>query len=134
MSGQPVGVAGLGFLSERSNPGKVEARSVAKGLYVAFTSPAGEAADEEFNRWYSNHHLPEVLSLPGINSASRYRSLDDSPSHAYMVLYELSASDLRAVVARIHAEAAGRTPTAAMRRNPPTDFRLFEFLERREST
>ncbi len=33
-----------------------------------------EAAEEEFNRWYQQQHLPERLSAPGFKTARRYRA------------------------------------------------------------
>ena len=101
---------------------------MASGLYLAFTHPKDEVSEARFNEWYDEHHIPEILALDGITSASRYRSLDSAASHGYLASYTLEGPDLRAIVERIHAAAPNRTPTATMRTNPGTDFRLFEFV------
>jgi hypothetical protein len=30
---------------------------------------------QEFNKWYNEEHLPELLSVPGILSAARYEAV-----------------------------------------------------------
>jgi len=43
-------------------------------------------AEQEFNLWYQEQHLPERLSVPGFSSGRRYRALSDG--RRYMALYE----------------------------------------------
>ena len=45
-----------------------------------------QAAEEEFNRWYQQQHVPERLGIPGFETARRYRAVDGKP--AYMAVYE----------------------------------------------
>lgn len=106
---------------------------MAKGMYIAFTHPRDDESEEEMNRWYSNHHLPEILALDGVRSATRYRSTEDDPTHRYMAAYTLEGDDLDEIVARIHADAPNRTPTSAIRTDPGSQFRLFDFVEHQES-
>ena len=40
-------------------------------IQIVFSNPF-EGKDDEFNEWYDNVHLPEVLALPGVISAQRY--------------------------------------------------------------
>ena len=42
------------------------------GQMLVYTN-AVEGRDEEFNRWYDEIHLPEVLALPEFTRASRMR-------------------------------------------------------------
>jgi hypothetical protein len=102
---------------------------VAEGLFLAYTHPRSADSDAEMNRWYSQHHLPEILTIPGVMSASRYRSLDPQPDYGYLATYTLSGGDLRAIVNRIFAEGPRRTATEASRTQPPTSFALYEFIE-----
>ncbi len=102
------------------------------GLYLAFTHPRDESSRGEFNAWYDDHHIPEILSLDGVTSASRYRSLDPNATHEYLATYQLEGENLRSIVNRIHAAAPQRTPTSTMRTAPPTEFRLFELIDPRE--
>lgn len=43
--------------------------------------------EEEFNRWYNEKHLPEVLGCPGFLSAARYECTAGEPR--YLAMYEL---------------------------------------------
>jgi antibiotic biosynthesis monooxygenase (ABM) superfamily enzyme len=43
------------------------------------------AHEEEFNRWYQQEHIPDVLKIvPGCLGAARYRVLDGDRSHQYL--------------------------------------------------
>ena len=50
------------------------------------------AHEEEFNRWYNQEHIPDVLKLiPGCLGAARYRVLDGDGSHQYMAVYRFTS-------------------------------------------
>ena len=49
-------------------------------------SPEVEA---EWNEWYDQVHLPEILKVTGFISGRRYRAVEGSPK--YMALYELES-------------------------------------------
>ncbi len=34
---------------------------------------------QDFNKWYNEEHLPELLSVPGILSAARYEAVKGGP-------------------------------------------------------
>jgi hypothetical protein len=51
-----------------------------------------EGAEEEFNRWYQQQHIPERLGVPGFKTARRYRAVDGQP--AYMAVYECESIDV----------------------------------------
>lgn len=51
--------------------------------------PAREA---EYNRWYNEIHLREMLKVPGILSARRYVALFDEPKYA--AVYEVESEDV----------------------------------------
>jgi hypothetical protein len=103
------------------------------GVYVALNSPASEELEPEFNRWFSAHHFPEVLSLPGVKGVSQYRCAAPDAEYAYMTVWDLEGPDLQAIVAGIRAASPQRTPTNAIRRDPPMNVRLFELIERQEA-
>jgi hypothetical protein len=56
-------------------------------LNVVSTEVAPEHADA-FDRWYSEVHVPEIVSCPGWVCARRYRSLDSSAR--FLAMYELT--------------------------------------------
>jgi hypothetical protein len=104
---------------------------MAKGVLIAFAHPQESAAEADFNAWYSNHHLPEILGIDGVVRATRYRAVDPAANYGYLAIYELNG-DLEAILAEIHVQGPSRTPGRASRREPPTELRLFEFIEAQE--
>ena len=46
---------------------------MAHGILLVLSEPVSTADDAAYNDWYDHIHLPEVLALPGFNSARRYR-------------------------------------------------------------
>src|SRR5207302_6908712 len=42
-------------------------------LFIAFTN-AVEGRSDEFNAWYDNTHVQDVLSIPGFKSVQRFKA------------------------------------------------------------
>ena len=65
-----------------------------KYVFVVLTNPT-EGRDSEFNRWYDERHLGEVLSLGPFRAVERFRIVETSPEQAspyrYLALYEVDA-------------------------------------------
>src|SRR3972149_10841046 len=80
-------------------------------LFVVMTN-SGEGKDAEFNRWYDNQHIPDVLRVPGMKSAHRFR-LQDGPgaegTPRYLTLYEVDEEP-----AKVMAEIGKRVNTPQM--------------------
>ena len=66
-------------------------------IQVVFSNPV-PGKEDEFNQWYDNVHIPELLRVPGMLSATRYALQDAAiyhveggavPEHRYMCVYEL---------------------------------------------
>ncbi len=49
------------------------------------------SAEEAFNRWYDDEHLPQVLACPGFLSGARYECTSGEPR--YLAIYELERED-----------------------------------------
>jgi hypothetical protein len=75
-----------------------------KGVLVVETAPSSPEADAEFNDFYNNIHLIDVLKVAGFKSARRFRKLGESP-HPYLAIYEVEADDLQAAMAELSAAA-----------------------------
>jgi hypothetical protein len=61
--------------------------------------------DAAYNAWYDDIHLPDVLAVPGVRSAERYRISapgPDAPKQSYLAIYELT-QDHPAVLAEMAA-------------------------------
>ena len=59
--------------------------------------------EEEFNRWYNEEHLAELLSVPGVLNAARYEAVRSGPKH--LAFYELENADV------VRSEAYTSRPT-----------------------
>lgn len=65
-----------------------------RSLYLVFSNPA-EGRDDDFNKWYDEVHIPEVLTLPGFRSAQRLTQQTGdqpnpiAPKQRYGVIYEV---------------------------------------------
>jgi hypothetical protein len=77
-------------------------------LLLAYVQPASPADEAEFNRWYDDVHIPQLVDrVPGVVSARRFQYSDDQfegapvPANPYLTLYELDASDLADTIAEI---------------------------------
>jgi len=62
--------------------------------------------EEEFNHWYNEEHLPELLAIPGVLNAARYEAVTSGPKH--LACYEL--------------ESPGEVETEAFTSRKPTEW------------
>lgn len=61
------------------------------GLLMVYSDVPAEL-DEEYNRWYNEEHLDQLLSIPGVLSAARYEAVSGGPK--YLASYELASADV----------------------------------------
>lgn len=83
-----------------------------RAILVVFTNPIDESREDEFNDWYTNVHLHDILKIPGYVAATRYRLADAQlagaapPKHRYLAIYEIETDDLDATVKALSERAA----------------------------
>jgi hypothetical protein len=72
--------------------------------------------EDEFNRWYDDTHLPEVLALPGFVAAQRFAQTGPGAADRprYLCVYEIETDDLAATLAALGAAAPTMTMSEAM--------------------
>jgi hypothetical protein len=84
-----------------------------KYIQVVFSNPA-EGKDAEFNEWYDNVHIPELLAIPGMLSARRFDLHEAAvyhapggvaPEHRYLTIYEMEG-DVDVIMAKIMESVA----------------------------
>jgi hypothetical protein len=63
-----------------------------KYLMIAQTT-AKEGREKEFNDWYDNIHLAEVLSMPGFEAAQRFEVASGKAPFAFYSVYEVEAEN-----------------------------------------
>jgi hypothetical protein len=67
-------------------------------LYVE-SRPKDPARAAEYQRWYNDVHLAEVVAVAGFVSARRFGPVDDDGP--FVAIFEIDADDLDAVKARV---------------------------------
>lgn len=70
-------------------------------VYVVRSNPV-TGREDEYNRWYSERHLADVMAVSGFVSARRYRIADPkaegAPEQSYMALYNMRTDDPEGLV------------------------------------
>ncbi|WP_205874798.1 DUF4286 family protein [Mycobacterium camsae] len=97
---------------------------MAKGIIYVETYPSSPDREQEYNSWYDDIHLPELVAVDGIVSARRLRPVDDEGP--YVALYEIEGDDLQAVLAGM--SEARLTMSSALQLDPPPIPRLLEVI------
>lgn len=75
------------------------APTVDRGVYLVFSNCTDPAREEEFNRWYTHIHVPDLAAARGVVGASRWRTDDPAAPGRYLAIYEFDDPDLRAAMA-----------------------------------
>ena len=66
-----------------------------KHLMLVFTDPV-EGKEDEYNAWYNDVHLAEVIESPGFVRAQRFEVADMMPGvtdHKYVAVYEMDSDE-----------------------------------------
>jgi hypothetical protein len=66
-------------------------------VMLAFTSPTSSETEDDYNEWYSNKHIQDLVKLPGVKAATRYKMNHDvetlpgvtGPQQKYLAIYEI---------------------------------------------
>jgi len=85
-----------------------------KHLFIVFTNPV-EGREDEFDDWYDNRHLEDVLKVPGIVAAQRYKPspvqrMELPLPWTRFAIYEIETDDLKQTMDAL----ASRSGTDAM--------------------
>jgi hypothetical protein len=83
-------------------------------VFLAFTNPTTAAQEPEFNKWYDEQHLADVINVPGFTGARRFRLAStqfqfntQQQEHRYLAMYEIETDD----IARVMEDLASRVGT-----------------------
>ena len=83
-------------------------------------SKAKAGRDDEYNDWYDNTHLADILALPGVKSGRRFdydSTMMGAPGLPYLAIYEIEVDDISTVTA-----AMGKAATdGSIRQNDSLD-------------
>ena len=80
---------------------------------VVMSNPV-KGREDDYNDWYQNVHLGELLALPGFKSGQRFRlarSLVEGETYPYLAIYEIETDDIDAVLDHLRAVAESKLLT-----------------------
>ena len=79
-----------------------------RATVLVFTNCADPAREKEFNDWYDNTHVPDVLETPGFVTCTRYQLAGDpGPGQAkFLSVYEVESDDLASTMAGLQQRVA----------------------------
>lgn len=83
---------------------------MARYILEVGTNCKDPAKEAEYNDWYNNTHLPDVLETPGFVGAKRYENSDAEEGQAkFIALYEIETDDIDAFMKANGANMAEKT-------------------------
>jgi hypothetical protein len=75
---------------------------------VVFTTPV-PGRDQDYNDWYQNIHLRDLLAIDGFKSAQRFRLkqavVPEPPPLPYLAIYEIETNDIDGAIKELIARA-----------------------------
>lgn len=76
---------------------------MAEAIVLVFTNCADPAREKEFNEWYDNTHVPDILETPGFVGCTRYELLGEpGPGQGkFLAVYEVESDDLPSAMASL---------------------------------
>jgi len=73
--------------------------------FLLVQSNPKEGKDAEYNYWYDQVHLHDVIKIPGFVAAQRFsvsgRMNGEQPPFEYLAIYEIEAEDVDEALARL---------------------------------
>jgi hypothetical protein len=71
---------------------------MAKFVFLVRTGPSSPERTDEYNDWYDQVHLPDVLKVKGVTAASRFRATKQMGGGTvegpeFLAIYEVEADD-----------------------------------------
>jgi hypothetical protein len=81
---------------------------VSKCVLVVLSNPV-EGREDEFNDWYTNRHVADVIKTPGFLNGQRFKIAHEDPSgtlhYKYLATYEFEADDPAVPMEALNARA-----------------------------
>ncbi len=99
---------------------------MAKGIMLVESVPSSPDREDEYNTWYDEIHIPQLLTFDGIVAARRLRPVDGNGP--YVAIYELEGDDLQAILDNMIANAGQLHMSDALQLNPAPVPRLLETI------
>jgi hypothetical protein len=88
-------------------------RNAAMALYrLVVLTNAVDGRDADYNTWYTDQHLSDVLKVPGFVGAQRFKlvaTMTKGSQFEYLAIYDVETDDPVAAVAALKARSASGT-------------------------
>jgi hypothetical protein len=87
-----------------------------KHVMLVYSDPT-PGREDEYNAWYNDVHLKEVLATEGFVRAQRFKVSDIMPGvtdHKYVAIYEIETDDLEGAMAALKAGIPGMNMSDAI--------------------
>lgn len=99
--------------------------------FLVFTN-CKDGTDAEFNTWYDEVHLKDVVSVPGFVGAQRFRvapTPDGKPRHRYFAVYDVRSDDIAATMGELFRRAeSGELPMTEAMDQETIETQLYEAI------
>ena len=92
---------------------------MAKKQLVLVLSEPNEGEADEFNRYYENLHLDEVLETTGWKTAQRFQLVEQAGQECplpYLAVYEAESVEGKSAIARINETRSQRQQSGSLNR------------------
>ena len=106
---------------------------------IVFTQPT-EGKEDEYNRWYDEVHLGDVLETEGFIAAQRFALADaqigdagEKAPNRYLAIYEIEADSLEGALEKLSAGSATMQMSDALDTSAAKAFAYSAIGARRES-
>jgi hypothetical protein len=79
---------------------------MSRHVFAVLTNPV-QGREAEFNAWYDDRHVHDILRLPGVVSAQRFGLSPEQSAatpYRYLVLYEIETDDLTQTIRELKAK------------------------------
>lgn len=84
-----------------------------RALLPTFTAPV-VGREVDCDRWYSDHHVPEVIGVDGFAAGQRFACADPRADHPRLALYEIVDDDPGAALDRLTTALPSMVHTDAL--------------------
>jgi len=81
---------------------------MAKAMLVVLSNPVSPQVEDEYNDWYNNVHLKDIVAVEGFVAAQRFKIVETEataeapkPAQRYIALYELDTDDIEGAAKRL---------------------------------
>ena len=103
-----------------------------KYILTAFSLPV-KGQEEEYNLWYDQVHFHDLLQIPGIKTAQRFRPLSRSgmPESPFLAIYEIETDDIGAAMQALQNGTYTMRPSNAIDPASVT-FQVYEVMGKKQ--